>query len=823
MKISLNWLKQYVDIKIPDAELIRLIGARLVEVEGVIDETHKYDHIFVVRVAECTRIPNTHLSLCKIEVGSQFFADASLAPATMRLAHSSSLTSSEGSEKKESLAPTIQVVCGAPNVRAGMLAVWIAPGAIVPASVHEDAPFIIGKRRMLKKYDSFGMLAGADELDFGDDHSGIVELDPALAKPGDRLADIFDLNDLILEIENKSLTRRPDCFGIIGFAREVAGILGQKFNFNSLKSSIGKTSFDLKIQDAKLCPRYSALVLEKHGELECKYLTKEMTLLAKSGVRPLDPIVNATNYLMLLTGQPLHAFDYDKFIALGKTPTPQIIVRVAKKGETLTLLDQRQVELDPNDILITSNNVPVALAGVMGGASTAIDENTRRIILESATFNLYHLRKTGMHHGIFSEALTRFTKGQPAYQTLAVAGACADMLKSGFVITASADQYPEPAKSSVVKITTKSINTLLGTKYTPSTIMKTIENVGFKVQNQADELQVLVPDWRTDINIPEDIIEEVGRLNGYDNITPVLPLHTTANPNHFLELKTQVRTILSSFGANELLTYSFVSQNLLDKVGQKSTESYQIINSLSPELEYIRQSLVPSLLAKAYDNLKNHHDSFAIFEMNQVYPRSNGLDSDHVPIASNHLALVIATKVEQPNYYLAKKYLTGLAKRLGLLFNLKPFKPHTTEPYFETKRSAEIYIGDTLVGSLGELGQATVHRLKLPQGTAAFELDLGACLQLRRRPTHDFVVSQFPTVERDLTISTTRSYQAIYDRLVQRFNDQGFIFTIRPTGIYQPDSELKRNLSFHLTFSDPNQTLSAQQIQDFMASLEQIH
>ena len=202
MRISLNWLKKYVKIpeSISDEDLIRLIGARLVEVEGVIDETHKYDDIYVVRVETCEKIPETHLTLCQINDG--------------------------GPE-------LIQVVCGAPNVHEGMLAAWIKPGAIVPISAGEDAPFVIGKRKMLNKYDSNGMLAGADELDFGDDHSGIVEIDSEMAKPGDLLADIFELNDLILEIENKSLTHRPDTFGMIGFAREVAGILNEKFDFSA--------------------------------------------------------------------------------------------------------------------------------------------------------------------------------------------------------------------------------------------------------------------------------------------------------------------------------------------------------------------------------------------------------------------------------------------------------------------------------------------------------------------------------------------------------------------------------------------------------------
>ena len=207
MRISLNWLKKYVKIGVSDEELVRLIGARLVEVEEVIDERHKYDDIYVVRVVKAGKIPETHLTLCAIDVGGGELA-------------------AKNDADKDGL---VQVVCGAPNVREGMLAAWIAPGAVVPASVHEDAPFVIGERKMLGKYESHGMIAGADELDFDDKHEKIAEIDPEMAQAGDKLSEVLELDDLVLDIENKSLTHRPDCFGIIGFAREVAGILGEQF------------------------------------------------------------------------------------------------------------------------------------------------------------------------------------------------------------------------------------------------------------------------------------------------------------------------------------------------------------------------------------------------------------------------------------------------------------------------------------------------------------------------------------------------------------------------------------------------------------------
>ena len=762
MRISLNWLKKYVDIKISDDELVRLIGARLVEVEGVIDETTKYNNIYVVRVASAEKIPDTHLTLCQIDNG--------------------------GDE-------LIQVVCGAPNVREGMLAAWIAPGAIVPASVNEDAPFVIGKRKMLGKYDSNGMLAGADELDFGDDHSGIVEIDPEVAKPGDLLADIFELSDRILDIENKSLTHRPDCFGTIGFAREVAGILGEKFEY---KENINDLRIDnnlkIEIADKGVCDRYSALMLKKHGELKKKYLTWQDTILAKSGMRPVDPIVDATNYLMLLTGQPLHAFDYDKFVAVGGEKQAKIIVRLAREGEKLVLLDGKEVSLHSNDIIITSCDKPVALAGAMGGLNTAIDENTRNIILESATFSLYNLRKTQMEHGIFSEAITRFTKGQPPYQTLAVAEECAKMLADGFKVASVSDAYENPEKQITVEISASEINSLLGTEYSDELIQTTLENVGFVVSLKRGDFEITVPKWRTDIHIKEDIIEEVGRLLGYDNILPTLPRHTTAERNRMWELKSRVRGLMKSFGANELLTYSFVSERLLKKAGLDAKNSYKIVNSISPELQYVRQSVVPSLLDKAYMNQKLPVDKFAIFEINKVYQKEWGLDSENVPVEKMRMGLVIAErKTTGAAYYKAKFYAEKLLEELNISVKFLPIKSKMAEVLpFEKKRAAEVWAGDRLIGVVGEFKNSVRQNFKLAEYLAGFELDFDAINELagvKAVNTNFEIESQI-----DETVTTNKTYAEVLAEMVKKYPDA----EITPVGIYQPEGAEKKNITFHI-------------------------
>ena len=794
MLISLNWLKKFVDIRVTDAELVRLIGARLVEVEGVIDETHKYDNIYIVRVESAEKIPDTHLTRCMVNVGDVRMSKV------------------EKDEKN-----LVQVMCGAPNVREGMLAAWIAPGAVVPASVHEDAPFVIGKRKMLGKYDSYGMLAAMDELDLGDDHEGIIEINPEEAKPGDLLADVYELNDSILEIENKSLTHRPDCFGMIGFAREVAGVLGRKFGSDfsrdgslapvvtglapsfsvvtseSPRKAHSELSPTINISDNTICPRCTLVVLEKHGEIKKKYLTWMDTVLAKSGMRPIDPIVDATNYLMLLTGQPLHAYDYDKFVKVGKSDKPKMIIRLAKKGEKLVLLDDKEIELNENDIVITSNDVPVGLAGAMGGKSTMVDESTRNILLEVATFSLYNMRKTQMAHGVFTEAITRYTKGQPPYQTLAVASQCAEMLKEGFKVTAVVDEYPKPEKQNVVKITTNEINGLLGTNYSTELIVKTLTNVEFVVEAKDDNLAVTAPEWRTDIAIKEDIIEEVGRLLGYDNIKPVLPPHYTAEKNKMFELKHTIRNTMVRFGASEALTYSFVSGRLLEKAGQDTKNSYRIVNSISPELQYVRQSIVPSLLDKAYMNEKLPVDEFAIYEMNMVYRKEWGMTDEQVPVEKASIGMVVAErKNNETAFYKAKKYAAKLLEELNISAEFVPMKSKEAECRpFEKKRSAEIVVDGKYIGVVGEFKNSVRNEFKLAPYLAGFEMNLGELLEKSgAKKKLEFSNKK----HEDLTVTTDKTYAEALKEVKKKYPEA----EIRPGTIYQAEGQKTRNITFHI-------------------------
>ena len=395
MKISLNWVKEYAAIKVPQDELIAKIGAQLGEIEEIVELSDKYKGIVLAKVVTCEKHPNADkLSICTIDDGGK----------------------TKGVKRNGD--GLIEIVCGAPNVRAGLLVAWLPPGTVVPVTYDKD-PFTLEAREIRGKI-SNGMLASASELAISEDHSGILELNPHDGKPGDDFANAYFLNDTVVDVENKMFTHRPDCFGILGVAREIAGIQHLPFKspdwyLDSPKLSASKTlPLDVRVEDTKLVPRFMAVAMnvsnQKNGAIWMQ------TYLSRVGIRPISPIVDITNYVMHLTGQPLHAYDYDKVKALSNT-TPTLIARQAKQGEKLALLNGKMMEFDAPTILIAADEAAVGVGGVMGGADTEVDENTTSIIIEAASFDMYNIRRTSMKYGLFTDAVTRFNKGQSPEQT----------------------------------------------------------------------------------------------------------------------------------------------------------------------------------------------------------------------------------------------------------------------------------------------------------------------------------------------------------------------------------------------------------------------
>lgn len=809
MIVSVNWLKKFTDIKMPIDELVKLIGARLVEIEETVDIGAKYKDAVIVKVVECGPLEGSdHLNLTKIDDGG-IVKDAA--------------RDNNG---------LVQVVCGAPNVTAGMLAIWLPPASIVPESYGDKEPFVLTAKN-LRGVMSNGMLASAKELDLFDEHDGIVVVDKKV-KPGSSFADVYELNDYLLDIENKSLTHRPDTFGIIGFAREVAAISGKDFVtpewLAHIEPTYGQKNGSVNapkvvIDNPALSARYQAVVMSGADGKRQSPLDIQ-TYLARVGVRPISAVVDVTNYLMMLTGQPLHAFDYDKVIAVsgGKA---EIHVRSGKPGETLELLDGRTVELATEDIVIAAGEVAIGLAGAMGGANTVIDSNTKNIIIESATFNLYNLRATQMRHGIFSEAITRFTKGQPAALTAPVLANAIQLMQDW----AGAERSSEVAeatgttdKQSAISISNNDVNSLLGTELSVDDIKATLESVEFAVADVSQTiLSVAAPYWRADIHIPEDVIEEVGRIRGYDLITPTLPSRdfTAVSPSEFDQLRSRLRSIFVRAGANEVLTYSFVHGDILKKAGQKPDDSYQIENSISPDLQYYRQSLTPSLLQLVHPNIKAGFESFSIFELNKTHPKQRGMTDEEVPDEANALALTITSRKpgDGAAYYQAKKVLDFVAELLGLKLSYNPILqevPYPTAEPFEYRRSATVVdsLSGEQIGMVGEYKRSVAKAFKLPEYTSGLELDVDAINRAVLQAGAGYQpLSRYPSTERDICfqVRSDVAYTTITSVIDSTQIKVGVNKAVTPIDIYQSDDKKTKNITVRIRLTPIHHTLTGEE------------
>lgn len=814
MIISTNWLNKFTDIDVSIDELTSLIGSRLVEIEEVIDLGKKYEGVIIAKVVECRPIENSdHLNVTKIDDGGV----------------------AEGVERDEN--GYVQVVCGAPNVRAGLTVAWLPANSTVPETYGKE-PFVLGARA-LRGVMSNGMLASAKELDLFDDHTGILELDDD-KRAGEKFADAYELNDYLLDIENKSLTHRPDTFGIVGFAREVAGIQGKQFTtperlqldkIHWISKEGDEPTPSVTIDDPELSNRYQAVVLT-NVNAKAKSPLQTQTYLARIGVRPHSAIVDATNYLMMVSGQPLHAFDYDKLKAVNDGRI-DIHVRGGREGEKLLLLDGREIELSENDIVIANGDKAVALAGAMGGSETEIDDNTTNVLLESATFNLYNLRNTQMRHGIFSEAITRFTKGQPAALTEPVLAEAVGLLSlTAGAVRASevADAYPGRSETAKVHVMAEHMNAALGTSFTTDDIVRTLQNVEFGIAvDDKGVITATAPYWRADIHISEDLDEEVGRLNGFDMITPTLPKRdfTAVSPDGFDAFRAKVRSVLARAGANEVLTYSFVHGDVIKKAGQNVDNAHRIVNSISPDLQYYRLTLTPSLLTLVHPNVKAGYESFAFFELNKIHTKVTGTDETGVPKETDMLALVTTGVKDGAAYFQTKRLLDYLGASFSLTFTYEPIE---TEPDydesapFNPRRSAMVYDNATneYVGIIGEYKTSVRKAFKLGNDTAGFELDPRALHKASSLAPHSYTpLSRYPSSERDICFQVTKdtSYAALEKAARASLPSDTVVATIEPFDIYQPAEGETKNITFRIRLTPQDKTFSGDDVSKIIDAL----
>lgn len=816
MKASLNWIrtinKRYQCAADPMPNgidvLVEKIGAQLGAVEEVINVGKKYEGIVVAKVVSCQKHPNADkLTICFIDDGKAV------------------------KNVKRDKSGLVQVVHGAKNVEVGQLVAWIPPGVTVPCT-YDKEPLVLESRN-LRGMVSHGMLASAKELDLGDDHEGILVIDQP-ARPGQPFAEVYGLDDYVIDIENKMFTHRPDCFGMLGIARELAGIQGHVFRSPAwyvekpaLPKPSGVATHKLIIQNKipKLVPRFSVVVIK-----DVKVGPSPLWLQARLnsvGIKSINNVVDVTNFMMFETAQPLHAYDYDRLSA------GSIEVRQAKVDEALTLLGGKKINLNKEDIVIASGGKTIGLGGVMGGvdAATEVNTNTKTIAIEVANFDMNTIRRTAMSHGLFTEAATRFTKHQSPRQTLAVLVKAIDEIKKiagGRQASPVIDSKHFPERTHVVKLSAEFVNQRLGLKLSAHQVKKLLENVEFKVTVSSSQLKVEVPFWRTDIAIAEDIVEEVGRLFGYDHLPLVLPKRdlSAAPTNQLISLKNRLRQIMQQAGANELLTYSFVDASLLKKVGQQPKNSYHIRNASSPELQYYRQTLTSSLLEKVHPNIKAGFEEFAIYELG-VGHYKGVLDREKLPLELPQLALVVAAKADKVGvpYYLARKLCEHFLRGIGFIeiaFRVPQAKTlHPALSYYELERSANIFANGRMVGRIGEYTAETRANLKLPSYCAGFEFYLPQ-IDVPLGTTYQ-PLNRFPSLEQDFCLrSAAKSTYVELEIFMRRqlnvaAGKHGISYNLWPIDIFQkPSDKQHKQTTWRINFWQPERTLTTKEVNQLL-------
>ncbi|MCA9318241.1 phenylalanine--tRNA ligase subunit beta [Candidatus Saccharibacteria bacterium] len=851
MKVSLNTVKRYAEIDLPPTpELVKRINEQLGKVEEVIDLSAKYKDAVVARIAECEKHPDAdRLSVCKIDVGS---------------------------------GELVQVVCGAPNVRAGMWVVWLPPGAVVPATYDTNDPFTLGARK-LRGIMSNGMLASAKELALGDDHDGILEitevdlpppLEPGIHSDGQNstqtdvvlrlgqsFAELFGLNDTIIAIENKMFTHRPDLFGQLGVAREIFAILSPEpdaqgstdicfperaWYWHSPKPTSGAGLELTVFNDATdKSPRFMALAMQEVTIKQSPIWLR--ACLVRWGGKPINSVVDCTNYIMLLTAQPTHAYDYDKL--RGHT----IGVRMARDGEQARLLNGKTYTLDRADIVIADGEGVIGLAGIMGGGNSEVSATTKNIVLEVASFDMYAVRRSSMRHGLFTDALTRFNKGQSSLQNDRVLAGLQQLIinTSGgkqasvvYDVPLLPEATPRAAETSIFHITSEFINQRLGLKLTAEQVGNLLRYAQFSVhQSEQDStnLSITVPFWRTDIAQPEDIVEEVGRLYGFSRLPRELPERSIApvSENPIIAMKQKITQILSGAGANEVKTYSFVPEHLLRGAGQNPDQAYRVSNALSPDLQYYRLSLSPSLLKHVHGNSKSGHDTFALFEIGKVHSKGS-LDEHGLPQEFGRVAFVYAAKKPQSTsgsaYFTARYYVERLLRQINSTASVEYVPLHTysfasrpnaqqaTAASFEPSRTAVVTIDGDYAGVVGEYTLQAQHTFKLPQTCAGFELSLDELFKTARPSPAYVPLPRFPHLTQDISLRVAGevAFVAVYQTALQAIQNSAapkLSCQLEPLGVYAPTGSTTKTITLRLRVTHRDRTLTDAEVSALLTAV----
>jgi phenylalanyl-tRNA synthetase beta chain len=819
MLISYNWLKKYVNL--PDsifaAEVAAKLKASTVEVEKVEIQGKNLENIVVGKIISCEKHPNADkLKVCQVDVGGE----------------------------------QLPIVCGGSNVDKGMLVALAKVGAKV--KWHGEGELVELKPVAIRGVESTGMICASTEIGLGEmfplkEEKEILDLSYLKAKPGSMLAKALGLDDAILEIDNKSLSNRPDLWGHYGIAREVAVLYDKKLSVyggKGTKIKPGKEiNVNVEVADAKLCPRYMTVAISRVSVAPSpQWLQKSLLAV---GLRPINNIVDITNFVMLDLGQPLHAFDANRLSDFrhqtsnkpkSEDRSPKtIIVRTAKDGEEFITLDGHKRKLDSGMLMIADSQKYLAIAGVMGGLDSGITNNTTSIIFESANFEAGSIRRTSTKLGLRSDSSARFEKSlDPNMAALALEMAVKLVLEccpKAKVASKVVDESRFSLRQGPITVSMEFLQRKMGAKVPKKEVVKILEHLGFQIKSKNDELSVTIPSWRAtkDISIPEDLVEEIIRIYGFDKIAAQMPMFSITPPeeNRLKGLERRLKNILvNSLAYTEVYNYSFVSPQSINKLGQDISKHLELENPLSQERPFLRRHLMNNLLENVKKNIDDYPE-LRLFETGKKFlaekpgARAMAKSDELLPRQDTWLVAVFASKRSKDAFWQARRAAETAFAELNKELKLTP--PKKLLPWMHPSRSGEMVFGDRYVGSAYELHPLAVENFGLECAVAVMALNLDELAVLPETEKKYNAIAEFPSVERDLAISVKKDvmHADILAALlganpllqsVELFDVYEGEFGNSPLGRGRGELDGRKSIAYHFVYQSLQRTLVAEEV-----------
>jgi phenylalanyl-tRNA synthetase beta chain len=789
MRVSLNWLKDYVNIALSVDDLADLLTMSGLEVEAKEPLGRSLGEVVAARVLSVRAHPQADtLWLCDVEAGRG----------------------------------AVQVVCGAPNLRVGMMAPMALPGTQLPGGVDVKESRIRGEA-------SVGMLLAEDEMGLTDDHTGVMVLPDSLS-PGTPVAPALSLEDWALEI---GLTpNRPDCACVVGIAREIAALTKGKLRKPDIRLKESDRRIEaltsVTLDDPEGCPRYAAGMV-------CGFELKPSPFwmryrLHVSGIRSISNVVDVTNYVLLEMGQPLHAFDYDRL------KENRIVVRKAREGEIFTTLDGKTHTMNKDNLMICDGQRPVALAGVMGGLNSEIFSESKNVLIESAFFDPITIRRSSKRLGLTTEASYRFERGidiDGAVPALRRAMMLIAELAGGEVIQGIVDNYPAHRRLREIDLRVDKTNRFLGTQLSRDTVGSYLEALEMDVQPLGDNvLRVTSPAFRVDLTRDWDLMEEVARLEGYDNIPVTNPAIRPSAEKESPEITTgdQVREIMVGLGFSEVISFSFIAPDSADFLGADKESPLRsfvtLLNPLTVDQSVMRTSLIPGLLGAVRTNLSYGEKDLKLFEWGRVFIRKGAEELPEERLVLSGLVMGLANPKEwyreerAVDFYDAKGTAEGLLKALGLRDLI--FEKGDTPSWYVREAASVIRLAEQRIGAVGQLSPEVLQRFDVDATSVfVFEMDGGVLLESVARDRTFEPLAKFPAVYRDLSIIAKRTMEGARIQEIILREGGGLVESVTLFDLFEGGKihPLEKALAFRICYRSREATLDGKDINKLHESI----